>query len=242
MKAMVFAAGLGTRLRPLTGTRPKALVELNGVTLLEIVTRRLIAAGVTDIIINVHHFAEQIAAFLRQKSNFGIRIVLSHEPQLLDTGGGLKKAASFFDDGRPFLAHNVDVLSHLDLSRFYHHHAQSTALATLAVQARQTTRYLIFDRANQLCGWKSELEDRTIWARPPAGATSELAFNGIHVISPRLLEQMDEEGAFSILQTYLRLATAGENIQAFDMHGCYWRDIGKIEHLAEIEREQLPQV
>lgn len=238
MKAMIFAAGLGTRLRPLTEHRPKALVEINGVTLLEIVARRLIAAGVTDLIINTHHFADQIAAFLRQKSNFGVRLALSYEAQLLDTGGGLKKAAHFFDDGRPFFAHNVDVISTLDLREIYRRHAARQALATLAVQARPTSRYLIFDRQNELCGWKSLRENRLEWARAPRGETSELAFNGVHVISPRLLQNMTEEGAFSIIKTYLRLAGAGEIIQAFRMDECYWRDAGRAERIEQIAREQ----
>jgi NDP-sugar pyrophosphorylase family protein len=239
MKAMILAAGLGTRLRPLTNNRPKALVEINGVTLLEIVARRLIAAGVTDIIINTHHFGDQVSAYLQQKSNFGVRFVRSHEEQLLDTGGGLKRAAYFFDDGRPFFVHNVDVISDLDLGVLYQQHIDSHALATLAVQARKTSRYVIFDSGNRLCGWKSLQENITEWSRAPVGETKELAFNGIHVISPRLLKHMTEDRAFSILKTYLRLAAGGEPIQAFDMGDCYWRDVGKIEHLEQIARERV---
>ena len=240
MKAMIFAAGLGTRLRPLTDTCPKALVEINGVPLLEIVARRLIAAVTTGIVINVHHFAEQIAGFVQQKSDFGIRVALSYEERLLDTGGGLKKAADFFDDDQPFFVHNVDVISTLDLRAFYRQHLESHALATLAVQARATSRYLVFDRDHRLCGWKSEREQRVEWARTPEGETADLAFNGIHVISPRLLRLMrlmSEEGAFSIIKTYLRLAGDGERIQAFRKDEDYWRDAGKIEHLEQIARE-----
>ncbi|MGH7493792.1 MAG: nucleotidyltransferase family protein [bacterium] len=237
MKAMIFAAGLGTRLRPLTDTRPKALVEINGVALLEIVARRLIAAGTTGLIINVHHFAEQIAGFVQQRSNFGIRVSLSYEERLLDTGGGLKKAADFFDDGQPFFVHNVDVISALDLQALYRQHSDGHALATLAVQARKTSRYLIFDRDQRLCGWKSAREQRVEWARAPAGETVDLAFNGIHVISPRLLGLMTEDGTFSIIKTYLRLVGNGEKIQAFRKDDDYWRDAGKIEHLEQIARE-----
>ncbi len=242
MKAMIFAAGLGTRLRPLTDTRPKALVEINGVALLEIVARRLITAGTTDLLINVHHFAEQIAEFVQRKSNFGIRVLLSYEEHLLDTGGGLKKAADFFEEGQPFFVHNVDVISSLDLHALYQHHIASHALATLAVQARPTSRYLIFDRDHQLCGWKTVPENRVEWARTPVGETVDLAFNGIHVISPGLLQQMTEEGAFSIIKTYLRLAGHGGMILAFRRDDCYWRDVGKIEHLEEIAREHLHTV
>ncbi len=238
MKAMIFAAGLGTRLRPLTDMKPKALVEINGVTLLEIVVRRLLAAGVTDLIINVHHFAEQIASFLQAQSHFGIRIALSHEEILLDTGGGLKKASSFFNDEQPFFVHNVDVISALDLKEIYRQHLAGAALATLAVQKRQTSRYLIFDGAGQLCGWKSLQKNRVTWSRTPVGEAVELAFNGIHVISPALLQQMTEEGSFSILKTYLRLSGTGAGIRAFRMEDCYWRDVGKIEHMAQIAQEQ----
>jgi NDP-sugar pyrophosphorylase family protein len=239
MKAMILAAGLGTRLRPLTDHRPKALVEINGVTLLELVARRLIAAGVTDIIVNTHHFADQIATYLRQKASFGIRFACSHEEQLLDTGGGLRRAADFFDDGRPFFVHNLDAHTTLELKKLYQYHLASHALATLAVQARETSRYVIFDSENKLCGWKSLRENKEEWSRAPVGETRDLAFNGIHVISPRLLAELTEIGAFSILKPYLRLAARGENIQAFLMNDCYWRDVGKIEHLESIARELL---
>src|SRR5581483_4653603 len=150
MKAMVFAAGVGSRLRPLTDERPKALVEVGGVSMLEIVVRRLIHAGVDAIVVNVHHFPEKIEAFLKAKRNFGIRIELSRETELLETGGGLKKVARFFDDGRSFLVHNVDVLSDLDLGRLRKAHESQTALATLAVRDRPSARRLLFDERGRL--------------------------------------------------------------------------------------------
>jgi NDP-sugar pyrophosphorylase family protein len=237
MKAMILAAGVGSRLRPLTDTCPKALIDINGVPMLEIVLRRLIRAGCTEAVINVFHLAGMIIDFLRAKQNFGIRIEISRETELLDTGGGLKKAADFFDDGQPFILHNVDVLSDMDLNKMHRFHIANTALATLAVQARQTGRYFLFDARNQLCGWESIAESQRRLAKTPVGNVERLAFNGIHVISPEIFSQMHETGAFSINQTYLRLASEGEKILAFRMDDYYWRDIGRLEKLAEIRRD-----
>ena len=155
MKAMVLAAGLGTRLGPLTDDRPKALVEINGRTLLEITLTRLRAFSVSQVIVNVHHFADMILEYLAEKQNFGIRIEISQENELLDTGGGLRKAAWFFlEDCRdePFLLHNVDVLSNIDLAQMVRFHDEHHALATLAVQDRPSSRYLLFDQQELLCG------------------------------------------------------------------------------------------
>ncbi|MFQ5823485.1 MAG: NDP-sugar synthase, partial [bacterium] len=202
MKAMILAAGLGTRLRPRTNTRPKALVEINQVPLLEIVLKRLVSAGVTEVIINVHHFANQIAEFLKAKANFGIRIELSYEEQLLDTGGGIKKTSYFFDDAKSFFVHNVDILSDIDLNKMYRYHVSHGGLATLAVNKRETSRYLIFDEEEKLCGWKSLKQNINEIVRPPIGETKLLGFCGIHVISPLLFEKMTEQGAFSIITCY----------------------------------------
>lgn len=231
MKAMILAAGLGTRLRPLTNTRPKALVEINHVPLLEIVLKRLISAGVTEVIINVHHFADQIAEFVKAKEYFGVRIELSYEDQLLDTGGGLKNAAHFFSDGQPFIVHNVDVISNVDLQLMYQRHLTNNCLATLAVNHRETKRYLIFDEENLLCGWKSLRQDKSMVTRTPKGSTIKLGFCGIHVISPILFDKFIEEGAFSIFDSYLRLAGEGEQIMAFRVDDYDWQDVGKLEQL-----------
>ncbi|HVP56135.1 MAG TPA: nucleotidyltransferase family protein [Candidatus Eisenbacteria bacterium] len=233
MKAMVLAAGLGTRLRPLTNDRPKALVEIGGHTLLEITLTRLRAVGVREVIVNVHHFAEMIAECLAAKQNFGMRIELSREEVLLDTGGGLKKAAWFFlEDGReePFLLHNVDVISDIDLAQMVEFHRSQRALATLAVQQRTSSRYLLFDELGLLCGRRFEGEQRTELARP-AEPLQALAFCGIHVISPRLLGMMSEEGAFSIIETYLRLAARENKVAAFRADKYYWRDLGTVGSL-----------
>ena len=227
---MILAAGLGTRLRPLTNDRPKALVEVAGRTLLEITLARLRAFGVSEVIVNVHHFADMVVTYLRAHDNFGIRIEVSREDVLLDTGGGLKKAAWFFleDASReePFLLHNVDVISTIDLKRMVESHKQNQALATLAVQERETSRYLLFDEQLQLCG-RHAGRDRKPEIVRPSPRTQALAFSGIHVISPRLLANTTEEGVFSIIRSYLRLAGEGEKILAFRADEYYWRDLGK---------------
>jgi NDP-sugar pyrophosphorylase family protein len=236
MKAMILAAGLGTRLRPLTNDRPKALVDIAARTPLELTLTRLRESGIRDVIINTHHFADMIVKYLSDHKNFGMRIEISHEDDLLDTGGGLKKAAHFFVDSggadEPFILHNVDVISNIDLGRMVHFHTEHRALATLAVQDRKTSRYLLFDDASQLCGRKSGNDDTTGLVRP-AQHLKPLAFNGIHVISPRLLNMMTEDGAFSIITTYLRLAANGEKILGFRADEHYWRDLGTPEGVAQ---------
>ena len=240
MKAMVLAAGLGTRLRPLTDDRPKALVEVAGRTLLEITLTRLKNFGVREVIVNVHHFADQIISFLAQHHNFGMRLEISREDDLLlDTGGGLKKAAWFFlrgNSAEPFLLHNVDVVSTIDLHAMIDAHRKNNSLATLAVQKRDSSRHLIFDQNRQLCGRRIGREASPQMVRG-AEKPQELAFCGIHVISPRLLEQVTEAGVFSIVDSYLRLAAAGQNITAFNADSFYWRDLGRPADLEQAARD-----
>jgi NDP-sugar pyrophosphorylase family protein len=239
MKAMILAAGLGTRLRPLTDNRPKALVEVGGRTLIEITLSRLRVFGVREVIINVHHFADMVVDYLKANDNFGMRIEVSREEVLLDTGGGLKKAADFFLENsspsdEPFILHNVDVISTIDLARMVHFHAECRALATLAVQDRETSRYLLFDQRLQLCGRQAGRDQAPEMVRA-AHPTQALAFSGIHVISPRLFKMLTEEGAFSIITSYLRLASQGESIAAFRADEYYWRDLGRAENVAQAE-------
>jgi NDP-sugar pyrophosphorylase family protein len=239
MKAMVLAAGLGTRLRPLTDHRPKALVEVGGRTLLEIMLERLKAAGICEVIVNVHHFPASIREFLEAHHNFGMKIAISPEAVLLDTGGGLKKAGWFFlrDGGdEPFLLHNVDILSTVDLAAMVKQHRENEALATLAVQERETSRYLLFDEKWELCGRRFVKENKEWMVRAVEGANAR-AFTGIHVISPRMLKMMGEEGAFSIIDVYLRLAGQGERVQGFGADGYYWRDLGKLDQVEAAERD-----
>jgi NDP-sugar pyrophosphorylase family protein len=235
MKAMIFAAGLGTRLRPYTNDRPKALVEINGVPLLEIAIQRLTAGGIEEIIVNVHHFASQIEAFLQEKRYFGIRIELSDErEQLLDTGGGLKKAAGFFDDDQPFFAYNADILTTLDLRAMYAAHQASDALATLAVRTRDSPRAFLFDDAGRLSGWRNLATQAERIVRP-AVALHPMAFSGIHVINPGLFRHMPDKAVFSIVDVYLDVASR-EPIMAYPHDQDLWIDVGKPGALAEAQQ------
>jgi NDP-sugar pyrophosphorylase family protein len=238
MKGMVLAAGLGTRLRPLTNDRPKALVEVAGRTLLEITLSRLRAAGVNQVIVNVHHFADMVCDYLKSHRNFGMEVEVSREDILLDTGGGLKKAAPFFlreATDEPFFLHNVDVISTIDLNRMMQVHKVNRAVATLAVQDRKTSRYLLFNQELQLCGRRVSDEEPEIVRR--SEDLKALAFSGIHVISPRLLGMMQEEGAFSIIKTYLELASREEKILGFRADEFYWRDMGKPESILQVTED-----
>jgi NDP-sugar pyrophosphorylase family protein len=240
MKAMVLAAGLGTRLRPLTNDKPKALVEIGGRTLLEITLTRLQGFGIREVIVNVHHFADGVVEYLKTHGNFGMRIEVSREELLLDTGGGLKKAGWFFLESpahldEPFLLHNVDVISTIDFGAMVAAHKKAGALATLAVQERDTSRLLLFDEQMRLCGRRARRAEPEI-ARL-AAKTQALAFTGIHVISPRLIGLTSEDGVFSIVNTYLRLAGQGENIQGHRADEFYWRDLGKPESLVQAEKD-----
>lgn len=243
MKAMILAAGLGTRLRPLTNDRPKALVQIAGRTLLEITLSRLREFGVRQVIINVHHFADMVVDYLKAKQNFGMYIEISREQMLLDTGGGLKKAAEFLKysgghsgEKASFILHNVDVLSTIDLRRMTELQFHNDALATLAVQDRATSRYLLFDDRRQLCGRRAGRDGKPDLVRP-ADIVQAWAFSGIHVISPRIFALMTEEGAFSIIDCYLRLAAQGEKILAFRADKYSWLDLGKPENIAKAEED-----
>ena len=241
MRAMVLAAGLGTRLRPLTNDRPKALVEIGGRTLLELTLAHLALSGVRDVIINVHHFADLVIQYLKANNNFGMQVEISREELLLDTGGGLKKASWFFlqDPDRmdePFILHNVDVVSTIDFHRLLDFHNENRALATLAVQERESSRYLLFDDQGELCGRRIGRDQEPEVVRTTLNLQA-LAFSGIHLISPRLLTNMTEEGVFSIIATYLRLAGQGEKILAFRADEYYWRDLGKVDDLHQAEQD-----
>ncbi len=241
MKAMILAAGLGTRLRPLTDHRPKALVKIADRTLLEITLARLRAVGVREVIVNAHHFADMIVEYLKKNNSFGMRVEISREEILLDTGGGLKKTAHFFLEGpnplvEPFILHNVDVLSTIDLQRMLQFHADTQPLATLAVQDRESSRCLLFDEQVQLCGRRAGRDCDPELVRS-SGQVQALAFCGIHVISPRIFALMREEGIFSIIGSYLQLASRGERIVGFRADEYYWRDLGRPESLLQAARE-----
>lgn len=237
MKALIFAAGLGTRLKPLTDKMPKALVPIAGKPLLEHIILKLKASGFDEIIINVHHFPDQIIDFVRENNNFGIRIAISDErDNLLDTGGGIKKAAHFFDDNKPFLVHNVDILSTVDLSALYQQHIRTNALATLVVSQRDTFRYLLFDDDSRLCGWINEKTGET----RPTGFThperyNKLAFSGIQVLSPAVFKLMDNfPDKFSIMDFYLSNPSQNR-ILGFIPDDYKMLDVGKLNVIDEAE-------
>ncbi len=239
---MIFAAGLGSRLKPLTDTLPKALVPIHGKPLLEHIIVKLKNAGFDEIIVNVHHFADRIIDFLQSKNNFDIRIEISDERDLLlETGGGIKKAASFFNDGKPFLVHNVDILSNVDLAEMYRHALQTGGLATLLVSKRDTFRYLLFDDADKLCGWVNEKtgETRSPFEHFNPSQFNKYAFGGIHVISPAIFELMDDKwtGKFSIMDFYLS-ACSKADIHAYPAKDLQLIDIGKLDTLEIVNSQQ----
>ena len=231
MKAMIFAAGKGTRLQPLTNTIPKALVKINGIPMLEIVINKLIENGFDEIIINLHHFPEQIIDFVKQKKYFGIKIEFSLEKEkLLNTGGALKIVKKYFDDGKDFLLHNVDIISDINLKEVYSFHQKNNALVTVVVKDRKTSRYFLFDENYLLAGWENIKTGEKIISRKLNENLIPLAFCGIHIINPRIFDLINKKGAFSIIDLYLRLAK-DQKIKAFDIDDTFWMDIGKLDEL-----------
>ena len=234
---MIFAAGLGTRLKPLTDHMPKALVPVAGKPILEHVIGKLKSAGFDEIVITVHHFAHQIIDFLKAKDNFGIQIWISDESEeLLDTGGGIKKAAPYFDE--PFLVHNADILSNIDLKAMYNYHLTSGNDATLLVSPRKTVRYLLFDEGNRLQGWVNK---DTLQTKPEGfvyhpEVQKEYAFGGIHVISPTLFKYMGDgwTGKFSIMDFYLKTCHEAQ-LGGYVKEDLQLIDIGKPDTLAKAE-------
>ena len=237
MKAMIFAAGLGTRLKPFTDHMPKALVPVAGKPMLEHVINKLKSAGVDEIVINVHHFAQQIIDFLKEKDNFGIKIWISDETEeLLETGGGIKKAAPFFNE--PFLVHNADILSNVDLKDMYDYHLTNGNDATLLVSSRKTVRYLLLDDTNRLCGWVNK---ETLQTKPEGfiyqpEVQKEYAFGGIHIISTTLFKYMGDKwtGKFSIMDFYLQTCKEAQ-LGGYIKEDLQLIDIGKPEMLAKAE-------
>ena len=224
---MIFAAGLGTRLKHLTEHTPKALVKVGEITLLEHVILKLKQAKVDEIIINVHHFYKQIIDFI-EKNDFGIKFYFSIENEkLLDTGGGLKKASWFFDDNKPFFIHNVDIISDINLQEMYDFHCRKNAIATLAVRNRLTERYFLFDKNNRLCGRENlKTNECTLLSdSPPKTELHRLAFSGIHVVSPQIFEFMPSKDVFSITELYLSISS---KIIAYQHNYGNWMDMGKI--------------
>lgn len=240
MRAMIFAAGLGTRLRPLTNDRPKALVEVAGVTMLERVIKNIASAGFSDIVVNVHHFGDKIIDFLSRNDNFGLNIKVSDERgELLDTGGGILKARPLLDDGEPFLVHNADILTDLDMRAFYDYHVKNKVLSSILVKERVTQRYLMFDDEMRLHGWINKATGETRPSSIPVASSAlrTLAFGGIHVISPEIfpLLQAYSNGVtkFSIIPFYIDNCSSRLIKGYIPDYDYSWLDVGKLETLKE---------
>ena len=237
---MILAAGMGTRLQPLTNNKPKALIEAGGVPLLEIIIHRLKMAGFTELIINIHHFGDQILNFLKAKNNFDLSIEISDEREmLLDTGGAIKHAAHLFGN-EPILVHNVDVLTTLDIKALIQFHStQTNAIATMAVKNRETSRSLLLDNEGYLAGWKNNLTGETKISHGNETELTPIAFSCVHILNPQCIKLLTETGAFSIIDSYLRLAKT-EHIATFS-HSDLWMDMGRVEHLKQAE-QYVPQL
>jgi NDP-sugar pyrophosphorylase family protein len=232
MKAFILAAGLGTRLYPYTTDKPKALVELNGITLLERAIRKVSELELSEIIINIHHFGDKIIDFLKEKQNFNLPIVISDErDQLLDTGGAILKAHHLLGDEEPFLVYNVDVLSSMDLAELLACHNKMGGLATMSVRERMTDRYLVFNHEMLLSGWRNIKTGEEILVRNDK-SLKDFAFSGIQIVQPEIFSKITESGKFSIIQMYLRLAK-NESIYGYHDLSERWMDLGRPDQLAK---------
>jgi NDP-sugar pyrophosphorylase family protein len=230
VQAMVLAAGVGRRLRPLTDRIPKALVEVAGVSQLERTLTALETAGAQRIVVNIHHHAQQIESVLAGRRSASEILVSREETTPLETGGGLVHARELFRDGLPILVHNVDIITSVDLKELYEGHDSSRCLATLAVQERPTSRYLMFDDAG-LQGRLDVHDGRRVDTRPIRGPVRRFAFSGIHVVSGSVFDLVEESGAFSLVDLYLRLSGLGWSIQPVDVTAAEWFEIGTLERL-----------
>jgi len=230
MNAIIFSAGKGTRLRPLTDVKPKALVEIENFTLLEIAIRKLTKYGIKRIIINVHHFANQIIDFIKN-NNFGeVEIFISDETQLLlDTGGGLVKAKNLFVKNMPIIAYNVDIICNINLHKLIDFHNNNKNLVSMFVQNRTASRFLLFDNENLLCGWQNPITGDEKWSTIPK-ESSKLGYNGIQVIDYEIFKHIKQQGVFSIIPIYIDLA-ANHKICGWINNEVTWFDIGTPEKL-----------
>jgi len=236
MKGMIFAAGQGTRLKPITNNKPKALVKIGGITLLERNIRFLKKYGINDITVNVHHFSNQIIDFLKRNNSFGLSVSISDESEeLLGTGGGLKKAEPFLKGDEDILLINTDILTNLNLNSLFSLHHKNKSLATLVVRKRTTSRYLLFDKDNRLTGWENiKTGEKKIAKLETIKESRSLAFSGIQIISPSILSLITETGFFSTIDLYLRLAV-DKKISSFIDNDSLWMDVGKFPELTKAE-------
>ncbi|MBL0882500.1 MAG: NTP transferase domain-containing protein [Chitinophagaceae bacterium] len=237
MKAMILAAGLGTRLKPWTDHHPKALAVVNGKSLVQRNIEYLQQFGISDVLVNVHHFADQIIDAVEKNNGWGSKVTISDETdEVLETGGGLKKAAWYFEGASPFILMNVDILTSLDLGTMIAAHQSSKPLATLAISERKTSRYFLFDNQQNLRGWRNVQTGE----EKPAGISTtipelkQMAFSGIHIIDPSLLTLMERDGKFSMVDVYLDLS-ARHTILGYDHTGAVLVDVGKPESIIKAE-------
>ena len=239
MKAMIFAAGLGRRLGIITESIPKALVDINGKSALQLAVEKCSDHGFNDIIVNVHHFADMVEEEVERLKRMGFRITISDEREmLLDTGGGLFKTRGFFDES-PFLIYNVDIISDFDLSEMFRYHLEKKGLATLAVRNRKGNRFFLIDSNGRICGWRNNASGEQILTVKNPEQLSEIAFSGIHIVEPDIFNYMNE-GIYSMTDLYLRLASS-HNIYTFRDDNSYWGDIGTPETL-EYVRSYLKRI
>ena len=230
---MIFAAGLGTRFKPWTDKNPKALAVVNGKSLLQRNIEYLQRYGIKEVVVNVHHFADQIIQAIKQNNGWGSAITISDETDaVLETGGGLKKAQNLLQ-GDSFVVINVDILTDLNLKAFIDYHRQLMPLATLAVTNRATSRYFLFDQFHNLCGWRNTKTGEEKISRA-SGENNPKAFSGIHIIDPRIFSLVKQEGKFSMVDVYLELAKS-EIIKGFDHSGSKFIDVGKPESVPVAE-------
>lgn len=252
--AMILAAGIGSRLMPLTEKRPKALLPFRGKPMLDHVVVQLKNHGVRELVINVHHHADQIIQYVRSQNDFGLKVKISDErDQLMDTGGAIVKAGPLLESQGPFLVHNVDIYSDIDLTVLFRYHQEAGALATLAVQNRETTRNLLVNSDGRLCGWRNNLDGTTIFAGSEDYRKSvdeqvlnhevqmngiekmgyrPVAFSGIQVIDPVIFQYLNKRGPFSIIRAYLEL-TANHKIIAYDHSPDLWIDMAHRDHFMD---------
>lgn len=230
--AMLFAAGLGTRLKPFTNHHPKALAVVNGKTLLQRNIEYLTQFGITNIVVNVHHFASQIIDTLHVNKGFGANVIISNEEhEVLETGGGLQKAIPFFKNVNNIVVMNVDILTNLNISKMHEQHLQTNALATLAVTNRRTSRYLLFNKQNNLCGWFNIQTNETKGVNFfDEKAMNKMAFSGVQIISTNLFGKLEQQGKFSIIDVYLSLMKSNE-IKAYNHSNDILVDVGKPESI-----------
>ena len=234
MNAMILAAGLGTRLRPLTDTKPKALVEVAGKSLLHWVAEKLVSSGFNRIVVNIHHHADMMRDAIKNLPLDAEFIISDESGQLLDTGGGLLKAKPFLESNKAFLLYNVDILSDINLQDMYSCHLAKGGIATLATSARESSNHLLWHN-NKLVGWEQTVSGEKIIAKETSNQPQKRAFSGVHVISPKIFDLINYSGKFSIIKAYLDLA-GKHNIYSYHHGHKYWFDIGSIEKLNAAEK------